>query len=376
MALGILISGFENIGVVSFQKEMQFRRDFQFLFLRRFTGFAATLAFAFALQSYWALPLGALAGRIGGVTISYGMHPFRPRFTLSRFRQFWSFSQWMLFLNSGEYFAMRLDKFLVGHRADAAAVGAYSLADDVSVMPTSELLMPIGRVLFPAFVKVRDRRAELQYAYLLALAVQAMIAIPAAVGLAAIAHDAVALLLGEHWMGAVAFVQVLALIYGLNAFSHGASYLLLTLGRVRIMAIAVWVQILVFGLGAITFLADADPLGLARWRLAVSVIYTLAFVFLVQREVPTLRAREVLAVVWRPLLAAGAMAWALSLLSLEGWPLPASIATRIATGATVYALALLALWRLAGRPRGAESYLLDKLAFLLRRPVAAVKTTD
>ncbi|MGE5491788.1 MAG: lipopolysaccharide biosynthesis protein [Actinomycetota bacterium] len=376
MALGILVSGFENIGVVNFQKEMLFRKDFQFFFLRRFTGFAATLVFALTLESYWALPLGALAGRIGGVAISYAMHPFRPRFTLSRLRQFWSFSQWMLLLNSGEYFAMRLDKFLVGHRADAAAVGAYSLADEISVMPTSELLMPIGRVLFPAFVKVRERPAELQYAYLLALAVQAMIAIPAAVGLASIAHDAVALLLGEHWMSAVPFVQVLALVYGLNAFSHGASYLLLTLGRVRIMAIAIWTQILVLGLGAITFLADAQALQLAQWRLAVSVLYTLAFVILVLREVPTLRAREMLAVVWRPFVAAGAMAYLLSLLALEGWPLLAAIGTRIATGAAVYALALLALWNLAGRPRGAETYLLEKLAFVLRRPVAAVKPTD
>lgn len=376
MALGIFISGFENIGVVAFQKDMLFLKDFQFFFLRRFTGFVATLAFALWLESYWALPLGAVVGRIGGVVVSYAMHPFRPRPTLSRFRHIWSFSQWMLVLNAGEYFAMRLDKFIVGHRADAAVVGTYSLADDISVMPTSELLMPIGRVLFPAFVKVRDRPAELQYAFVLALAVQMMIAVPAAVGLALIAPEAVALLLGERWAGAVPFVQVLALVYGLNAISHGASYLLLSLGRVRILAIAIWLQILVFGLGAVTFLADADPLGLAHWRLAVVSLYALGFVLLIFREVPTLRPREVFAAVWRPVVAAGFMAALLAEFTLAGWPLLAAILTRIAAGGVLYSTALLVLWALAGRPRGAETYILDKLAIILRCPMIAPRLPD
>lgn len=376
MAFSLLVSGLENIGIVNFQKEMLFRKDFQFFFLRRFTSFAATLTLALWLQTYWALPLGALIGRTGGVLLSYAMHPFRPRLSLSRLRTIWSFSQWMMLRNIGDYFLTRLDKMLVGHRADAAAVGAYSLADEVSTMPTSELLMPIGRVLFPAFVQVRDQPGALRYAYLLALAVQAMIAIPAAVGLALIAEDAVALLLGKRWMSAVPFVQVLALVYGLNALSHAASYLLLTLGRVKIMAVFIWCQILVFGLGAVTLLAHAQALALARWRLAVTAAFTLAFLVLVLHEVPSLRARELLAVVWRPLAAAGAMAALLPLLPLSGWPLLPALLLRCAGGACIYTLALLALWLLAGRPRGAEAYVLDKLGALLGRPLAVPRTPD
>jgi lipopolysaccharide exporter len=376
MALNVLVSGFENIGVVSFQKDMRFMKDFQFFFLRRFIGFVATLGFALWLQTYWALPLGALVGRVGGVIVSYAMHPFRPRLMLNRFRHIWSFSQWMLLRSSGEYLAARFDILLVGHRSNASVVGAYSLADEISVMPTSELVMPLGRVLFPAFVKVRDRPAELRYAYLLAMGVQAMVAIPAGVGLALIAEDAVALLLGERWMGAVPFVQVLALVYGLNAISHGAGYLLLSLGRVRAMALLVWAQIGVFGLGAVTFLAHADPLGLARWRLAVAGIYALCFLFLIFRQVPSLRPRELFDVVWRPVAATAAMAALLPLLSLEDWPVAASMLTRCLTGAAIYTTVLLGLWLLSGRPRGAETYILDKLAIILRRPQLAPKLPD
>ncbi|MBS1188682.1 MAG: polysaccharide biosynthesis protein [Rhodocyclaceae bacterium] len=376
MAISVLVTGFENVGVVFFQKDMQFGKDFQFFFLRRLVGFVAALALALWLQSYWALPLGALAGRLGGVALSYVLHPFRPRLTLSRFRQVWSFSRWMLLRNSGDYFASRLDKLLVGNRADAAIMGAYNLADEISVMPTSELLMPIWRVLFPALVKVRDHPEELQRAFLLAMAVQVMIAAPAAVGLAIVARDAVALLLGDQWMGAVPFVQVLALVYGLNAINFGTSHLLMALGRVHIVGMFVWVQILVFGLGAVTFLAGSGPLALAHWRLAVCALYTLAFLLFIFQAVPSLRPRHIYAVVWRPVVATAFMAGLLPFLSLEGWsPLP-SLLVRCAVGGTLYGVALLLLWLLAERPRGAEAYVLDKLVTIFRRPVMVSRAPD
>jgi O-antigen/teichoic acid export membrane protein len=89
-------------------------------------------------------------------------------------------------------------------------------------MPSSELLAPVGRVLFPALVEARDRRQTMRQIYLIALALQAMFAIPAATGLALVANDALAVLLGQRWMSAVRVVQVLALIYGATAISHAA----------------------------------------------------------------------------------------------------------------------------------------------------------
>ena len=63
MAVSLMLSGLENIGVVTFQKEMQFGREFQFLFCKRIVGFIVTIAAAWFIRSYWALVIGALAGR-------------------------------------------------------------------------------------------------------------------------------------------------------------------------------------------------------------------------------------------------------------------------------------------------------------------------
>ena len=67
---------------------------------------------------------------------------------------------------------------------DAAAVGTYTLADEISSMPTTDLLAPLGRVMFPAFVDARERPEEFSRIVLLAFGIQALVGIPTGVGLA------------------------------------------------------------------------------------------------------------------------------------------------------------------------------------------------
>jgi O-antigen/teichoic acid export membrane protein len=368
MAFTMFVAGLENIGIVAFQKEMTFERDFKFFFIRRIVGFAATIALASSLRTYWALPLGALVGRATGVWLSYVMHPFRPRLTLTRLRRIWSFSQWMLIASVGGYVGGRLDRFLIGRRADAMVLGAYSLADEVAAMPSSELLAPVGRVLFPALVDARDQPQQMRRLYLLALALQTMIAIPAAIGLSLLAHEVVSVMLGARWIAAVPFVQMLALVYGLTAISHAAGYLLLTLGRVRGMALLIWTQIALFAAIAVLLFPAANALQLATVRLMVAGVGTIAFLALVLREIKTIRFRDIFDVIWRPLTAVGIMTLFLSAVSFGTFVPLASLLLRCMAGAIVYVAALMVLWSIAGRPVGGESYALEKIAtFVTRR---------
>ena len=119
LAVSLMLSGIENIAVVTFQKEMQFGKEFQFLFCKRIVGFIVTIGAAWVIRSYWALVIGALAGRTFGVALSFAIHPMRPRLSLKKFREIFSVSQWMLVTG-----ATRLDgwwllitKILVGAAA-------------------------------------------------------------------------------------------------------------------------------------------------------------------------------------------------------------------------------------------------------------------
>lgn len=362
MALGMFIGGFENIGIVCFQKSMDFSRDFRFFFIRRLAGFLVTVSLAIILESYWAMPLGALAGRVTGVALSYIMHPFRPRLSLTRIAKLWSFSQWALIRSIGIYFETQFDRFLVGRLSDAATVGAYTLADEISAMPSTELLQPLGRVLFPAFVAAKHDAKRLRDAYLLALAVQAMLAIPAGVGLACVADRAVFVLLGNQWISAIPFVQTLALVFSLGAISHAAGYLLVTIGKIRTLSIFVWVQNILFLTVAGLIFSSASAIDIAHIRLMVAAIGLVFFMGVILHEVRELCLADLVRVAWRPVAAAATMALVDALAPPpESLPLMVAFLCEVLLGAVSYTTTLLGLWLLAGRPHGAEAYILSKL---------------
>ncbi len=131
MAFTVLLWGVGGrIGLVAFQKNMEFGRDFRFFFFQANRRFCRDHGcHRNILRSYlWAMVMGALAGRGVGVVFSYWMHDYRPRFSFKKVRELWSFSQWILVRNIGSYGLAQLDKFLVGHRTDAATVGTYSFS--------------------------------------------------------------------------------------------------------------------------------------------------------------------------------------------------------------------------------------------------------
>ena len=369
LAFSILISGFENIGIIAFQKEMQFGAEFRFMFMRRIAGFLVTIVAAWVLRSYWALVVGTLVGRVIGVGLSYAVHPMRPRLSFEKFGEIFSVSQWMLVRGIGGYLQNNLHRMLVGRWSPVSTMGAYTLADEISAMPTGELLAPLNRVLFPAFAAAAHNPPELKRLFLLAQGLQTLIAVPAAAGLALVADETVRLLLGDKWLLVVPFMQVLALVNIGQALTTSSGYVLMVLGQFKSSTIGMWLLILVFAALALTVFAGADALTIAWLRLTVGACAGIALYFwLLVRALPVIRYSDLLGTSIRPLIGAAGMAAVLIFVSpYLQLPLAIVFGIKIFLGAASYVALIMAMWQLAGRPDGAESYLLGNARALLAR---------
>ncbi len=369
MALGLAIAGWENIGTVDFQKHFAFGKDFRFVFFKRVLGFVATIGFALVLGSYWAMVLGALVGRTAGVVLSYAMHPFRPRFSLSRAREIFAVSQWILVKSLATWLSDNLHQLVVGRISNTATMGAYAMADNISSMPTNELLAPINRVMLPAFSRAKDDPAELSRLFRLTQATQATLGLPAGVGLALVAPQAVPLLLGDNWDLAIPFVQLLAVANAMMAMHGSGNYLLMSVGRFSWSAMLQWVQVAAFLVGLLALLQQPDATGTAILRVATVMFATLVTLWLAICAVSSLRWADIAGALWRPVLATMAMALAVGLLD-DGIAISPFLLllAKVAIGAAVYGAGIGLLWLAAGRPDGAERWLVDKLgAYLLAR---------
>jgi O-antigen/teichoic acid export membrane protein len=370
--LGTLFAALENIGVVNFQKDLRADLDFMLTFAKRIVGFTATVILAWIFRSYWALVFATLIGRATGMVLSYLMHPMRPRLSLEKFGEIFGVSQWMLINSVGNYINVNLHKTLVGRWTNATMMGGYTLSDEISSMPSTEILAPLNRILFPTFVRAKNDPVELKRNFMLAQSLQCLIAIPASLGLALVAKPAVQVLLGEKWMMVVPFVQILALTNIVQAISTSTSYILLSLGKNRNATVTTWTQVVLFAAIALLFMDHPQALALAWLRLGCVVSGLLVALFILTRTMRNVSLFDMLRNVFRPLLGALAMACVIHL--VEPW-MPAAPSLHliivIAVGALSYVVTVLGAWLVAGRPQGAESWLLEKIVGVLKRRSAA-----
>lgn len=371
MAGGILITSFENIGIIAFQKNLDFASDFKFTFIKRIVSFTFTIGLTLITKNYWGMIMGALAGRVAGVVLSYLMCSYRPWFSLKDFSAIFSVSQWVLVRNVSQYLNGNLHVVLVGGFGNTAQTGGYTLANEISNLPGTELLAPINRVLFPAFVRVKAKLEELIKLLLRAQGIQVIFTAPACVGLALTAQEFVPLFLGAKWNFVVPLIQVLALSNIIQSISSSSNYVLITIGKMHLLAIISWVQIALFCIG-FYFLKSRHNIELIAMIRLGSIVFSLwCTALILVRNIPGLTLAMLARTATRPTLGCLAMTGLLMLMDMYlHLPIFPAFFLKVSGGALMYVMVVFGTWIAANRPDGPEAYLLGKAAmrmpFLVR----------
>ncbi len=359
LSLGPLISGCENIGVVAFRKDMQFRREFAFQLSRKVIGFMVVVPLAYYLRNYWALVAGTLTSKFAGTAISYLAHPFRPHFTLAKVRGLMGFSKWLLLNNVVGFLKERVSDFFIGRLLGPTSLGMYNVGYEVATMPTTELSAPINRALLPGFSRIAHDPEAMRTAFFNAVGMLALFAVPAAAGIYALAPLFVPTLIGAKWLPAVPLMEILAFNGALLLFHSSICTVLIANGHPDRVAKTngLFVLILLTLLGLLV--PGYGLVGAAFSALGASVLSTPIYLFQVQRSVgapPSM----FLSAAARPFAAALIMALVLRWIIPEWTPeakMIISIAwtiAGIALGMVTYLTAILLLWVASGRPSGAE----------------------
>lgn len=377
LALGPMIGGAENIGVVAFRKELDFKKEFRFLLSKKLIGVLVVIPLALWLRSYWALVIGTLVSRAAGTAISYMVHPFRPRLSLRHMGELMRFSRWMLANNVIVLFKERTIDLVIGSMQGPRALGLFNVSNEFAQLPHTELAAPVNRALLPAFAKIQGDRDAVHEAFVAALRVLVFAVVPAAALLHAVAPFLVPVLLGAKWLEAVPLMQILPLAGGFIAVHSLMCSLLVAHGRPDAVAWShVFYVALLFG-ALLVLVPRIGVTGAAIAVLIAAIGSTPAYMYQIRRRVGV-RARTLLPVVVRPVLAAGAMLLVLHVL-LPGAGTTTGFAGNFmqlvlgcSVGALAYLATALALWRLAGRPAGAEKLLVDRVRALVMQRRSAV----
>jgi PST family polysaccharide transporter len=374
LSLGVLITGFRNIGVVAFRKDLAFDKEFRFLLTKKVVSVAVTLTAAVLWRSYWALVAGTIVGWALETALSYGFHPYRPRPSLAARRELFRFSSWIFATNALYTVRMRAADLIIGRMIGSHALGVYTVAYEISNLATTELVAPINRVVFPGYAKLSGDLAELRRCFFDVISIIALVALPAAVGIAVTADLIVALFLGAKWMETVPVIQVLALFGAVTALQTNLGPIYWALGKPRVPAIFHGAYLAVLLPLFLALIPRFGMLGAAWASLGTALVMVPATYSVAIRLLGTTW-RGLLAPLWRPVAATGAMALVVSLFLAQPEPTRHAanagllLAAAVLIGVATYGLAILVLWYLSGRPQGAERHLLDKIVPLVKPAV-------
>jgi len=211
IGFAVLFQAFTNIGVVYFQKELEFNKQFIYHLSGTLADFIVAISAALILRSVWALVFGLLAGNFARFVVSYLIHPYRPHLSsdLRKAKELFGFGKWVLGSSVLIFLITQGDDIFVGKLLGATALGFYQMAYRISNMPATEITHVISQVTFPAYSKLQDNIPKLREAYLKVLQVTAFLSFPIAGLIFVLAPDFTKIFLGEKWMPMVPAMQVL-----------------------------------------------------------------------------------------------------------------------------------------------------------------------
>ena len=365
IALRSVIEGAQNIGIVAFRKELDFAKEFRFMLYNKLANFIVIVAAAYWFRNYWALVIGSVSASVIGLMLSYAMHPYRPRLSLAKSKEIWSFSQWLMISRVGSFLNRKADEFIVGGAAGTAAIGAYHFASDLATTPSIEVVMPMRRALFPSLAKLTSQPDQFARMVRDSFSSVAVLCFSVGFGLMAVAPEFVQVFLGPKWVETVPLIQWLAVFGAFTGLTLLLEVPLWVSGRTKWTALQTWLELAALVPAAWFAVHEFGIVGAAAARTCVAITMVPIMMHISVRA-GSVSYTDLIGAVWRPLLSGALMALTLYALVLPATMSPvAAFSIKVLLGMGAFPAILIILWWASGRPTGFEASALGKASALL-----------
>ncbi|HIF23760.1 MAG TPA: MOP flippase family protein [Gemmatimonadetes bacterium] len=342
---------FSTLGVIQ-SSLLKRAMDFKRLALIGLSGriLIGVVGVAMALLGYgvWSLAVPIVVSQAYSTLMLWIAGPrWRPQlsFRWSALRSLFGFSSNLLGFSTLNYWLRNADNFLIGKVLGSAALGLYTRAYSLMMVPVTQASGVISKVLFPAFSQIQDDPDRLRAIYLRVVRVVALVVAPIMVGLAITARPFVLVVLGEQWEPMIPVLRILAIVGLLQSINALGSNIYLGTGRTD-LAFKVGGGFSVVGVLTIIIGLRSGIVGVAAWYAGSTALQ-----FIVQQQIALRLVDGNLWDVARAVASVSActVAMALGVIAVgkllpSVWPMVGLLGAQVTAGAIVY-FALLHLGR-------------------------------
>ncbi len=217
------------------QKELKFNSLAKIEIVSVVLGSTSAVLLAILDYGVWSLVWGQIITNSvkSLLLMTYGWKTWRPalRFKGEDLKGYISFGAYQMGSRSVNYFASNIDYILIGRFLGTEALGIYSLAYQLIVIPVTKINPVITKVAFPVFSLNQKNDEIINQGFIQMTKMLSFVTFPILIGLIAVSDILVPVVFGAKWIDAVPVIQILAVLGLLRVLMNPNGSVLLAKGR-------------------------------------------------------------------------------------------------------------------------------------------------
>lgn len=243
------VRGFINPMEVTFQKTLQFRKEFLFQGLLYFVDALVAVSVGFATRSEAAMIIASLASATLEVVLSFIIFKDRPRlaFDKEKFFKVVNRGKWITGAGVFSYAFQNIDNVVVGKFLGTTSLGFYQQAYSISTLPVSEVGQIFNKVTFPVYVRLSEEKVRLKNAFVKTAGVIFLLVLIFGLIIFLFSKPLILIFLGSKWLAIEPVLKVLAIFGILKSLLNFSYSVFLALKMQKIVMLSEFFGILGMG---------------------------------------------------------------------------------------------------------------------------------
>ena len=220
----LVINALAIIPRTLFVKEVNFKTQTKVSLIASISSGVVGIGMALAGMGVWSLVGQQLSRQLLNTLFLWIYCKWRPvwEFSMQSFKELFGFGSKILLSGLLNTVFNEIYALVIGRCYTSAQLGQYTRANQFSQIFSSNLTTVIQRVSYPVLSSIQDEPERLREAYRKVIKSTMLISFACMLGLAAVAKPLIILLIGEKWLPAVGFLQIICfsgMLYPLHAIN-------------------------------------------------------------------------------------------------------------------------------------------------------------
>lgn len=224
MGMVIIINAFAIIQRTLLVKKVDFKTQTKVSIIASSVSGVVGIGMALSGYGVWSLVGQQISRQLLNSFFLWFYNRWRPtmEFSIKSFNELFSFGWKLLVSGLIDTIWKEIYQVVIGKFYSAEKLGQYTRAKQFNDIFSSNLTSVIQRVSFPVLSSIQDEKQRMREAYRKIIKVTMLVTFVCMLGLAAIAKPMIVVLIGDKWLTAVVFLQIICfsgMLYPLHAIN-------------------------------------------------------------------------------------------------------------------------------------------------------------